>query len=136
MRIEDRPPFTWYFSDSGTEMTAAERREWFRRGGKWVVHDSLDHSRALAQRLAPFIDARQVHAAKLWHGDPTALLIYSLDTQREQVSRILDQVSAGSTRVWFYDTPLANLKSPLHAVRAIWLYFRTTRAGESHYRAP
>lgn len=136
MKIVEKPPFTWYHPDVQIEPTDETSKEWLWRGGKWVIHDSLDNSRALAKRLAPYIDSREIHGAKIWHGDPTALLVYTLDTNRKEVAVILDKVGAGPTRVWFYDNPFANVKTPLQAIRAIYLYFRTTGAGEGHYKPP
>lgn len=130
MRIEESPEFTWYLPNKDTEIP----EDWICRGGKWVIHNSLDESRKTANKLDPYLEDSPIRGAKIWHGDPTALIVYSLDTHRREVTRILDSIGAGNIRVWVYDNPIPNFKNPFMLYRAISLMIDTMSKGEGHYR--
>jgi len=52
--------------------------------------------------------------AKYWNKDPSALCVYSLDSDRKRVGALLDSLGAGRDRVWEYDYAWdKNMRSPL-----------------------
>jgi hypothetical protein len=103
--------------------------EWRRHGGKWIVFDDRKAIDDLATRLAPFIDAGEIAAAKLWNGDPSAINVYSLDRDRGKVREILKQAGARFVLVWEYDYALGkNLRSPFTFSYSWFSKFRTILA--------
>ena len=88
--------------------------EWFRKGGKWIVFDSRERIEALAERLTQNIDSGEIEGAKYWKGDPSAINVYSLDSDKERTWKILKNLGAGNSRVWEYDYAWdKNLRAPL-----------------------
>jgi len=88
--------------------------EWMRHGGKWIIFDSKEMILDLAGRFAPHLDAGEVVGAKYWNEDPSALCVYSLDSERERVGALLDRLGAGRSRVWEYDYAWdKNVRDPL-----------------------
>ena len=111
------------------EPRTIDRKEWMRRGGKWIVFDSGDMIEALAGKLAPFIDSGAIESAKLWNGDPSAINVYSLDRDRWTVREILKRLGARYVLVWEYDYALGrNLFHPLTFVYSWFSKFRTILA--------
>ncbi len=103
--------WTWFLPERRVEPPG---ELWLRHGGKWIVFDSGERIQALADGLARFIDAGEVVAAKSWNGDPSAICVYSLDSDRELVLGILKGLGAGGSRVWEYDFAWdKNLSHPL-----------------------
>ncbi len=102
-----------------TRLLPDQRREiewekWARRGGKWIVFDNEERIKALAGKLAPFIDAGEIESAKYWNGNPSAINVYSLDQERWKVRDILKNLGARYVLVWEYDYAIGkNLLSPL-----------------------
>lgn len=91
-----------------------DRSEWVRHGGKWIIFDSKKQILRLAEGLGSHLDAGDVHGAKYWNGDPSAMCVYSLDSDRERVDALLDRLNAGKDRVWEYDYAWdKNIRSPL-----------------------
>jgi len=111
------------------EQRAIDRKEWIRRGGKWIVFDKMEAITALADKLAPFIDAREIESAKYWNGDPSAINVYSLDRDRFKVRAILKQAGARYVLVWEYDYAMArNLLRPVTFAYSWFSKFRTILA--------
>ena len=55
-----------------------------------------------------------MEGAKYWNEDPSALCVYSLDSDRDKVRDLLDSLSAGRDRVWEYDYAWdKNIRSPV-----------------------
>lgn len=101
----------WLFSDAPREI---DREEWTQHGGKWIVFDRKDRIERLASRLAPLIDSGEIRSAKYWKKDPSAICVYSLDTERDKVLEILVQLNAAGSRVWEYDYAMdKNVRDPL-----------------------
>lgn len=80
-----------------------DNEKWVSQGGKWIVFDSMDRILELGERLAPYISSGEVHGAKYWNGDPSAICVYSLDTGRDRTLELLRELGAGEKRVWEYD---------------------------------
>lgn len=100
--------------------------EWIRKGGKWIVFDTRDRIEALADRLAPYIDSGEIEGAKLWKGDPSAINVYSLDSDRKETWNILKSLGAGNSRVWEYDYAWdKNLRAPFSFLYSWCSKFRT-----------
>ena len=77
--------------------------EWHQHGGKWLIFDRQEKLLALAHKLESFIDSGDIHSAKSWNGDPSALNVYSLDKNREKVKKIVESCGAKRQKVWEYD---------------------------------
>ncbi len=102
--------WTRLLPDQGCEI---EWAEWARRGGKWIVFDDEERIKALAEKLAPFIDDGEIESAKYWNGNPSAINVYSLDQERWKVRDILKDLGARYVLVWEYDYAIGkNLLSP------------------------
>ena len=92
----------------------ADNSDWIRHGGKWIIFDRKEKILGLAGRLGPHLDAGEVVGAKYWNEDPSALCVYSLDSERERVGALLDRLGAGRSRVWEYDYAWdKNVRDPL-----------------------
>ena len=118
--------WTWFLPD---EPRRFDSTEWVRHGGKWIVFDDRKAIEALAEELAPFIDAGEISSAKYWNGDPSAINVYSLDRDRGKVRAILKEAGARYLLVWEYDYALGkNLLSPLTFAYSWFSKFRTILA--------
>ncbi len=103
--------WTWLLPDIPRD---AERQEWIRHGGKWIIFDKKDRLETLGERLGPFIDSGEIESAKYWNKDPGAICVYSLDKDRAKVWGILKELGAGDRKVWEYDYAMdKNLLEPL-----------------------
>jgi hypothetical protein len=108
---------------------AFDRKEWIRRGGKWIVFDKKEAITALADRLAPFIDTHEIESAKYWNGDPSAINVYSLERDRFRARAILKQAGARYVLVWEYDyAMIKNLLRPMTFAYSWFSKFRTILA--------
>jgi hypothetical protein len=108
---------------------AFDRKEWIRRGGKWIVFDKKEAITALADRLAPFIDTHEIESAKNWNGDPSAINVYSLERDRFRARAILKQAGARYVLVWEYDyAMIKNLLRPMTFAYSWFSKFRTILA--------
>ncbi|MEJ2695873.1 MAG: hypothetical protein P8013_04425 [Candidatus Sulfobium sp.] len=104
--------WTWCLPDV---TRAVNMREWKEHGGKWIIFDRRDRLIDLAEKLGPFIDSGAVESAKYWNEDPGAICVYSLDSERADVWKILKKLGAGNRKVWEYDYAMGkNLARPLH----------------------
>lgn len=111
------------------EPRAFDRKKWTRSGGKWIVFDSREAIETLAEKLAPFIDSGEIESAKLWNGDPSAINVYSLDSDRGKVREILKQAGARYVLVWEYDYAMArNFLHPFTFTYSWFSKFRTILA--------
>ena len=118
--------WTWLLPD---EPRRFDRAEWVRRGGKWIVFDDSKSIKALAEKLAPFIDSGEIASAKYWNGDPSAINVYSLDRDRGKARAILKEAGARYVLVWEYDYALGkNLLRPLTFAYSWFSKFRTILA--------
>jgi hypothetical protein len=114
---------------SPDEPRVFDRGEWMRRGGKWIVFDNREAILALAEQLAPFIDAGEIGSAKYWNGEPSAINVYSLDSDRGKVREILKRAGARYVLVWEYDYALGkNLRRPVTFAYSWFSKFRTILA--------
>jgi hypothetical protein len=80
-----------------------DREEWIRYGGKWIIFDRKDNIEILAEKLGLLIDSGRIQGAKYWNEDPSAICVYSLDRDREEIWNILKGLGAGNDKVWEYD---------------------------------
>lgn len=104
----------------------AAGEEWARHGGKWIVFDTREHIEALAARLGPFIDSGEIAGGKFWNGDPSGLNVYSLDSDRDRVRKILADLDAGNSMAWEYDYAWdKNLRAPFSFLYSWCSKFRT-----------
>ncbi len=103
-----------------------DRLIWMRKGGKWIVFDDGDRIREIAGKLAPYIDAGEIESAKYWNGDPSAINVYSLDTDRWKTRKILKNLGARYVLVWEYDYAMGkNLRTPVTFAYSWFSKFRT-----------
>ena len=103
--------WTWLIADRAA---GPQRSGWASHGGKWIIFDKREKIVGLAERLAPHLDAGEVEGAKYWNEDPSALCVYSLDSDRDRVRDLLDRLGAGRDRVWEYDYAWdKNIRSPV-----------------------
>lgn len=103
--------WTWLLPE---EPRPVDESAWLRHGGKWIVFDRKDRLLRLAQKLAPHIDSGEVPSAKYWNRDPGAICVYGLDTERERLRALLEELGASPAKVWEYDYAWdRNVRSPL-----------------------
>ncbi|GAB4388837.1 MAG: hypothetical protein Kow0025_10520 [Thermodesulfovibrionales bacterium] len=96
--------WTWLLPEGPADARrAAAERRWLRHGGKWIIFDRRPRLEALADSLAPYIDAGRVHSAKYWNKDPSAMCVYCLDEEKAETWRLLESLGARGSRVWEYD---------------------------------
>jgi hypothetical protein len=115
--------WTWLLPEVPKE---TERREWMRRGGKWIIFDRKERIEELAQKLGPLIDTGEIDTAKYWNGDPSAINVYSLDREREKTRAILERLGARRVMVWEYDYAWdKNIRSPFRFAYSWFSKFRT-----------
>jgi hypothetical protein len=115
--------WTWLLPE---ESRTFDRALWVRRGGKWIVFDKRDAIAALAERLAPYIDSGEIESAKYWNGDPSAINVYSLDSDRGRVWSILKEAGARHVLVWEYDYAMGkNFLRPVTFAYSWFSKFRT-----------
>jgi hypothetical protein len=123
MRIVKDRLWTWLLPDGEREI---DMEGWVRNGGKWIVFDHGEAIVALGDSLRPFIDAGEIRSAKYWNGDPSAINVYSLDSERERTWDILKGLGAGNMRVWEYDYAWCrNAMSPVDFLFSWFSKFRT-----------
>ena len=102
--------WTWFRPDNERPIN---RELWFDHGGKWLIFDRKKKIMELAYILEPFIDSGDIESAKCWNGDPSAINVYSLDSNREKVKKILEKLGARKRKVWEYDYAWGkNLRKP------------------------
>jgi hypothetical protein len=103
--------WTWLLPESPR---AIDEKEWFRSGGKWIIFDSKEGIKRLAEELEPYIDSGEIQSAKYWNGDPSAINVYCLDREREKSWHTLKRLGAGNRKVWEYDYAWdKNVKRPV-----------------------
>ncbi len=91
-----------------------DHQQWVQHGGKWIVFNKKEMTERLAGKLESYIDAGTIASAKYWKGEPSAICVYSLDSEKVKTRQILEDLGAGRTRVWEYDYAWdKNLRSPL-----------------------
>jgi hypothetical protein len=111
MRIVKDIIWTWFRPDNERPIN---RKLWFDHGGKWLIFDRKKKIMELAHKLEPFIDSGDIESAKCWNGDPSAINVYSLDSNREEVEKILKKLGARERKVWEYDYAWKkNLRRPV-----------------------
>ncbi|MDX1762931.1 MAG: hypothetical protein R3231_01285 [bacterium] len=99
---------------------------WRAQGGKRIVFDDKANIEILSKKRAPFIQSGQVDSAKYWNRDPSAICVYSLDREKEQVARILVRLGTSRYRAWQVDyAGDKNLQQPLNLVYSQLSKFRT-----------
>ena len=115
----------WIWLLPGTER-GIDREEWTLHGGKWIVFDRKDRIEELASKLAPLIDSGEIRSAKYWKKDPSAICVYSLDSERDKVLKILKRFDAAGSRVWEYDYAMdKNMRDPLTFLYSWYSKFST-----------
>lgn len=115
--------WTWLLPDTPRQV---DEEAWIKHGGKWIVFDRKDRLLRLARKLAPYIDAGEIHSAKYWNMDPGAICVYSLDSQRNRVRELLEDLGAGEAKVWEYDYAWdKNISNPFSFVYSQASKFRT-----------
>jgi hypothetical protein len=115
--------WTWLMPDLPRE---TNKEEWRQHGGKWIIFDRKERIVGLAERLGTFIDSGEIEGAKYWNGDPSAVCVYSLDSDKERVWEILKTLGAGRSRVWEYDYAWdKNIREPFTFVYSWFSKFRT-----------
>ena len=115
--------WTWLMPDLPRE---TNKEEWRQHGGKWIIFDRKERIVGLAERLGTFIDSGEIEGAKYWNGDPSAVCVYSLDSDKERVWEILKVFGAGRSRVWEYDYAWdKNIREPFTFVYSWFSKFRT-----------
>lgn len=124
MRVIKDRIWTWLVPDAPRDI---DPETWVRRGGKWIVFDSLPRIREIAEEIAGHIDAGTVESAKYWNGDPSAINVYSLDRDRMKTREILKNAGARSIMmVWEYDYAWGkNIRRPLTFAYSWFSKFRT-----------
>lgn len=123
MRIFKDKLWTWLIPDGERDI---DMDVWSRHGGKWIVFDGADDITALGERLKPYIDSGVIRSAKYWNGNPSAINVYSLDSERERTWNILKDLGAGNARVWEYDYAWCkNAMSPVDFLYSWFSKFRT-----------
>ena len=111
------------------EPRAIDHKEWMRHGGKWIVFDNKEAIDTLAGKLASYIDSGEIESAKIWNGDPSAINVYSLDSDRGKVRELLKQAGARYVLVWEYDYAKGkNLLRPFTFTYSWFSKFRTILA--------
>ena len=111
MRIFKDIIWTWFQADNERPIN---RTLWLDHGGKWLIFDRKEKIMELAHKLEPFIDSGDIESAKCWNGDPSAINVYSLDSNREEVKKILKKLGARERKVWEYDYAWKkNLRRPV-----------------------
>jgi len=115
--------WTWLMPDLPRE---TNKEEWRQHGGKWIIFDRKERIVGLAERLGTFIDSGEIEGAKYWNGDPSAVCVYSLDSDKERVWEILKTLGAGRSRVCEYDYAWdKNIREPFTFVYSWFSKFRT-----------
>ncbi len=79
-----------------------EPENWEEYGGKWIVFEDKDKLAAKAKEIEPYVESGEIESAKYWNWDTSALCVYSLDTDRNNVREILLKHGL-KPRVWDYD---------------------------------
>jgi hypothetical protein len=113
MRTMRRFPFTYCLPD------AANRRylelgstEWHRHGGRWVVFNRRAKVDRWIASLAPSIDSGEIREAKFYSGftgDPSALIVYTLDHEKEAAWQHLQELSVEGRKLWEYEREMTGL---------------------------
>ncbi len=111
MRIFKDIIWTWFQADNERPIN---RTLWLDHGGKWLIFGRKKKMMELAHKLEPFIDSGDIESAKCWNGNPSAINVYSLDSNREKVEKILETLGARERKVWEYDYAWKkNLRRPV-----------------------
>jgi hypothetical protein len=115
--------WTWLLPDAERPV---DENQWLDHGGKWIIFDRKENIVQLATRLGPFIDSGKIQSAKYWNGDPSAINVYSLDSDRDKTWEILQEAGASDARVWEYDYAWCkNIGSPSHFLYSWFSKFST-----------
>ena len=123
MRVMRDKLWTWLLPD--VERPAG-KEEWLRHGGKWIIFDRRESIMKLSEGLKPYIDSGEILSAKYWNGDPSAINVYSLDSDRKRVWTVLRELGAGNNKVWEYDYAFdKNIRNPVHFIYSWYSKFRT-----------
>ncbi len=111
MRIVKDIIWTWLRPDNERPIN---QELWLDHGGKWLIFDRKKKIMELAHKLESFIDSGDIESAKCWNGDPSAINVYSLDSNGEKVKKILEKLGGRKRKVWEYDYAWEkNLRRPI-----------------------
>jgi|Deesub1362A_J573_1020465.scaffolds.fasta_scaffold13188_2 hypothetical protein len=123
MRIIKDKLWTWLLPDVES---SADKEEWLRHGGKWIIFDRKDAIEKLSERLKPYIESGEILCAKYWNGNPSAINVYLLDRDKERVWEILKTLGASNSKVWEYDYAFdKNIRNPIQFIYSWCSKFRT-----------
>lgn len=122
MHIREDMLWIRLISDNGGK---ADSGEWVRHGGKWIIFDSRAMIVKLVKDLAPLVDSGVIAGAKYWKKDPSAICVYCLDREKEDIEKVLDRLGAGRKRVWEYD--YATKKNICNAATFVYSWYSKFR---------
>lgn len=117
MRQVRKFPFTYCLPDSPNErFLELGSEEWRRHGGRWVIFNRRKAVDEWVTALAPYIDSGTIREAKYYSGftgDPSALIVYTLDSELEESSDLLRSLGVRGRSVWEYETQMTAMRHKL-----------------------
>ena len=113
---EKNGPFTYCLPDTfySASDLPIEERIW-----RCIAFDSRAHVDGWVQALGPYIDSREVIQAKYYsffRGNPSALIVYSTESEKEGLTKILDGIGVKKQRFWELQTQMHFLDRKLLTV--------------------
>jgi hypothetical protein len=110
-------PFTYCLPDTETPRHRDfHTDDWRQHGGRWVIFNRRRKVDRWVERLGPYIDSGEVRQAKFYSGftgDPSALIVYTLDRERDNVWRFLQHLGVEGRHLWEYEREMTGLRYKL-----------------------
>jgi hypothetical protein len=110
-------PFTYCLPDAETPRHRDfYTGDWQQHGGRWVIFNRRAKVNRWIEALAPYIDSGEIRQAKFYSGftgDPSALIVYTLDREKDNVWRFLQHLGVEGRRLWEYEREMKGLRYKL-----------------------
>ncbi len=120
MRQLRKFPFTFCFPDEPNErFRELGSSRWRRHGGRWVIFNRRPKVDQWVAKIAPYIDSGEIREAKFYSGftgDPSALIVYTLDTEQDSSWELLSGLGVEGRRIWEYETQMKALRSKVGTI--------------------
>ena len=117
MRTVRKFPFTYCLPEAANQRyEQLGSAEWRRHGGRWVIFNRRARVDEWIARLEPYIDSGEIREAKFYTGftgDPSALIVYTLDEEGEDAWILLQALGVEGRRLWEYEREMKGLRYKL-----------------------
>lgn len=110
MQIYVSFPFTYCFPDLPNDRAKQlESGELYPHIGRWVIFNRRSEVDKWVGDLAQYIDSGEIRQAKFYsafRGDPSALIVYTFDSDKNEAWQLLERIGVNGHHIWEYQTEM------------------------------